>query len=98
MEQGPVLEGLGLPLAPVAAIVGQTRLTVAITGSQVPGVGNENRTPILSKGGCSGLIAPHTQSSCALSYACCGISCRSVHKRPAFDVVKVLMEHSSRAS
>ena len=37
MEQGPVLEGLGLPLAPVAAIAGQTRLTVAITGSQVPG-------------------------------------------------------------
>lgn len=36
MEQGPVLEGLGLPLAPVAAIAGQTRLTVAIAGSQVP--------------------------------------------------------------
>lgn len=35
MEQGPVLEELGLPLVPVAAISGQTRLMVSIAGSQV---------------------------------------------------------------
>ncbi len=34
MEQGPVLEELGLPLAPVAAISGQTRLAVTMSGSQ----------------------------------------------------------------
>jgi hypothetical protein len=43
MEQGPVLEGLGLPLAAVAAIAGQTRLTVAIAGSQVPGFVNRHQ-------------------------------------------------------
>jgi hypothetical protein len=37
MEQGPVLEDLGLPLAPVMAIAGQTRLMVSIAGSQVRG-------------------------------------------------------------
>ncbi len=35
MEQGPVLAELALALAPVAAISGQTRLTVSIFGSQV---------------------------------------------------------------
>jgi hypothetical protein len=35
MEQGPVLEALGVPLAPVAAIAGQTRLHVSIHGVQV---------------------------------------------------------------
>ena len=34
MEQGPVLDELGVPLAPVSAIAGQTRLAVAIAGSQ----------------------------------------------------------------
>ena len=34
MEQGPVLEELGIPLAPVAAISGQTRLSVSVSGSQ----------------------------------------------------------------
>ena len=35
MEQGPVLDELGVPLAPVSAIAGQTRLSVSIAGSQV---------------------------------------------------------------
>ena len=35
MEQGPVLEELGVPLAPVSAIAGQTRLSVSIHGNQV---------------------------------------------------------------
>ena len=34
MEQGPVLDELGVPLAPVSAIAGQTRLSVSVTGSQ----------------------------------------------------------------
>ena len=34
MEQGPVLEELGMPLAPVATISGQTRLSVSVSGSQ----------------------------------------------------------------
>lgn len=34
MEQGPTLEKLKLPLAPVALIVGASRLTVSISGSQ----------------------------------------------------------------
>lgn len=34
MEQGPLLEALGIPLAPVAAIAGQNRLAVSITGGQ----------------------------------------------------------------
>ena len=36
MEQGPVLDDLGVPLAPVSAIAGQTRLFVSVAGSQVP--------------------------------------------------------------
>ena len=35
MEQGPVLDELGVPLAPVSAIAGQTRLAVSMSGSQV---------------------------------------------------------------
>ncbi|KAK9829855.1 hypothetical protein WJX72_008267 [[Myrmecia] bisecta] len=34
LEQGPVLEAKGLPLAPVSAIAGQTRLSVSVLGSQ----------------------------------------------------------------
>jgi len=34
MEQGPVLDELGVPLALVSAIAGQTRLSVAMSGSQ----------------------------------------------------------------
>ena len=34
MEQGPLLEALGIPLAPVAAIAGQNRLAVSICGGQ----------------------------------------------------------------
>ena len=34
MEQGPVLDELGVPLAPVSAIAGQTRLSVSVSGSQ----------------------------------------------------------------
>ena len=33
IEQGPVLDGLGLPLGVVDAIVGQSRVTVTFTGS-----------------------------------------------------------------
>lgn len=35
MEQGPVLEAAGVAVAPVAAIAGQTRLFVTVSGSQV---------------------------------------------------------------
>lgn len=35
MEQGPVLDDLGVPLAPVSAIAGQTRLYVTMHGNQV---------------------------------------------------------------
>ena len=38
MEQGPVLDELGVPLAPVSAIAGQTRLYVTMHGNQVPEV------------------------------------------------------------
>jgi len=34
IEQGPVLEGLGLPLGVVSAIAGQTRLAVSVSGVQ----------------------------------------------------------------
>ena len=76
MEQGPVLEGLGLPLAPVAAIAGQTRLTVAIAGSQVPEVVDslKPKTPCL---------VADAQSDWALSHAYWAISCSSLQKRPA---------------
>lgn len=35
MEQGPVLESRGVPLGPVSAIAGQTRLFVSMIGTQV---------------------------------------------------------------
>ena len=35
MEQGPVLETQGVPLGPVSAIAGQTRLLVSMSGTQV---------------------------------------------------------------
>jgi acetylornithine deacetylase/succinyl-diaminopimelate desuccinylase-like protein len=34
IEQGPVLEGLGLPVGVVSAIAGQTRLAVSMSGEQ----------------------------------------------------------------
>jgi allantoate deiminase len=34
IEQGPVLEGLGLPVGVVSAIAGQTRLAVSVSGEQ----------------------------------------------------------------
>ena len=34
IEQGPVLEGMGLPLGVVSAIAGQTRLAVSVSGVQ----------------------------------------------------------------
>jgi acetylornithine deacetylase/succinyl-diaminopimelate desuccinylase-like protein len=34
IEQGPVLESLGVPLGVVSAIAGQTRLSVSMTGEQ----------------------------------------------------------------
>ena len=35
MEQGPVLESRGYAVGPVAAIAGQTRLSVSVEGTQV---------------------------------------------------------------
>ena len=35
MEQGPVLEARGYAVGPVAAIAGQTRLSVSVQGTQV---------------------------------------------------------------
>lgn len=35
MEQGPVLEALGVPLGLVSGIAGQTRLSIMISGTQV---------------------------------------------------------------
>jgi len=46
MEQGPVLEELGVPLAPVSAIAGQTRLSVSVYGNQVRI--SQNKLPMLT--------------------------------------------------
>mmetsp|Transcript_40748 Transcript_40748/g.49430 ORF Transcript_40748/g.49430 Transcript_40748/m.49430 type:complete len:495 (-) Transcript_40748:583-2067(-) len=45
MEQGPQLERLNLPVGPVAAIAGQTRLTVVISGDQ----GHAGTVPMLGR-------------------------------------------------
>lgn len=48
MEQGPVLETMGVPLGPVSAIAGQTRLAVQVHGVQVMLSSSLDPAPVMS--------------------------------------------------